>query len=223
MFYRGLTPGEQQHLADTFAFELGKCSTPMIRRRGLQMILNVDEQLADYVAGQLGLPVPTPNADRVEPPPSPASSPRRGTFPLDGRTVAVLVDDTTSATELEQARAALEQERVRPLLVAARGGEIAGVPVDRTFATMRSVEFDGALLLAGSVDPQVDLLIAELWRHGKAIAGVDVAGQAEGVCRHCSRPGHRVSHRRDRAGDLHRDLRLRLAPLRRTGGVRDRR
>ncbi|MEU5407126.1 catalase [Nocardia asteroides] len=178
MFYRSLTPGERQHLADAFAFELGKCTDTTIRERGLQMLANVDEPLADYVAEQLGLTAPAPNADRVDLAPSPALSQRQGTFPVDGRTVAVLIDDTATPAALGEVIAALTEARVRPLLVAARGGVVeddADLMVDRTFATMRSVEFDGLILLGGPIDPRVDLLVEEMWRHGKAIAAVGTA------------------------------------------------
>lgn len=102
-------------------------------------------------------------------------SQRRGAYPVDGRTVALLVDDTIAPEAVDEVRAALLRARVRPLVVAAHDGEVAGTPVDRSFATMRSIEFDGAMLLAGPLDPRVDLLLAELWRHGKAIAAVGTA------------------------------------------------
>ncbi len=81
-----------------------------------------------------------------------------------------------------------------PLLIAPHGGMVDGQPVQRTFLTARSVEFD-ALLLAGAprvgsdavsgrdaksgdpadsegrVDPRVRLMIGEMFRHGKAIGG----------------------------------------------------
>ncbi|MEU4455670.1 catalase-related domain-containing protein, partial [Nocardioides sp. NPDC023903] len=175
MFYRSLTNGEQRHLADAFSFELGKCQSEVIQRRALQMLVNVDDGLADYVAGQLGLDKPAPNSDHVDLEPSPALSQRHGSFPVDGRTVALLIDDTTSGEAVREVSTALEEARVRPMVVAAHGGTIDGVPVARTFATMRSVEFDGALLLAAPTDARVNLLVEEMWRHGKAIAAVGTA------------------------------------------------
>lgn len=178
MFYRSLTSGEQQHLADAFTFELGKCESATVQKRGVQMLVNVDDGLADYVAGQLGLDKPAPTGECVDLAPSPALSQRHGSFPVDGRTVAVLVDDATSADAVREVSTALEEAKVRPMLVAAHGGVIDGVPVARTFATMRSIEFDGALLLASPIDPRVDLLVGEMWRHGKAIAAVGTGAAA---------------------------------------------
>ncbi|MFD3595630.1 catalase [Nocardia sp. NPDC058640] len=175
MFYRSLTPGEQQHVADAFSFELGKCLSEAIQKRGLQMLVNVDDGLADYVAGQLGLEKPAPNAQPVDLAPSSALSQRHGSFPVDGRVVAVLVDGSTDAAAVQQVSSDLEAAQVTPMLVAPHGGFIDGEPVARTFATMRSVEFDGVIALAAPADPRVDLLVQEMWRHGKAIAAVDSA------------------------------------------------
>jgi catalase len=87
-----------------------------------------------------------------------------------------------------------------PLVIGPRGGELdgGGIPVQRTFATGRSVEYD-AVVLAGcpgpaadavtardvkagaadttALDPRVRLLVEEAYRHAKLIAaygaGVD--------------------------------------------------
>ncbi|MFC4373535.1 catalase [Nocardia halotolerans] len=175
MFYRSLSHGEQRRLGDAFSFELGKCMSEVVQQRALQMLVNVDDQLAGYVAGQLGLDVPAPTATPVELAPSPALSQKRGAFPVDGRTVAVLVDDSTAADTVQQVCSTLEEAKVRPMLVAPHGGVVAGVPVARSFTTMRSIEFDAVVALAAPTDPRVDMLLSEMWRHGKAIGAVDPA------------------------------------------------
>jgi catalase len=80
-----------------------------------------------------------------------------------------------------------------PLLIGPHGGKLPnGLPVQRTFLTARSVEYD-AVLLAGApapapdatpgrdakvaeaaplpVDPRVKLLVDEAFRHAKAVGG----------------------------------------------------
>jgi catalase len=77
-----------------------------------------------------------------------------------------------------------------PLVIAAHGGKLGDVDVQRTFDTARSVEFDAVLVAAAPpyapgaipardakagapgaapVDPRVLLLIDEAWRHAKAV------------------------------------------------------
>ncbi len=79
-----------------------------------------------------------------------------------------------------------------PLVIAPHGGQIDGIPVQRTFSTARSVEFDTLLVPANpapaadalgvrdakagapdpaSTDPRVALLVNEAWRHAKAVGG----------------------------------------------------
>ncbi|MDI9913734.1 hypothetical protein [Rhodococcus sp. IEGM 1379] len=43
------------------------------------------------------------------------------------------------------------------------------VPVSRTFDTARSIKFDALLLAGAPTDPRLDILLAEMFRHGKVI------------------------------------------------------
>jgi len=56
MFFRSLSPVEQDHLAGALTFELSKCYETPIRQRVLQLAANIDPRLAAAVAKGLGLP-----------------------------------------------------------------------------------------------------------------------------------------------------------------------
>ncbi|WP_442481615.1 catalase [Aeoliella sp. SH292] len=78
LFYRSMTPPEQEHIVGGFAFELGKCQLTRVRTRMLGHLKLVDKELADAVADKLGMPG---QADKIKPaaepfdmPPSPALS-----------------------------------------------------------------------------------------------------------------------------------------------------
>ncbi|MBF6330604.1 catalase [Nocardia transvalensis] len=181
MFYRSLTPIEQRHLGEAFAFELGKCTDESIRQRGVKMLAEVDTDLAGFVATQLGLPVPEPEATVVELLPSPALSQLRGSFPVDGRKVAIVADDAVDHESLDALVRAFQRAKTSPMVVAPHGGNIdhqSGIPVDRTFATMRSIEFDAAIFLTPASDYRVDLLVSEMWRHGKPLAATGPGEEA---------------------------------------------
>ncbi|MFC7455713.1 catalase [Brachybacterium sp. GCM10030267] len=195
LFWRSMSPVEQDHIVDAYSFELGKCYEPTIRERQLQCLANIDSELCARVAAALGLPAPEP----TEPAPaSPAdgevtaSSPLSqlgGQWPTEGRMIGIVVDPADADDSLLDLHETIVGASMTPVVIAPRGGEVAGVPVGRTFATARSVEFD-ALLLAGNplsapdsqpsvdpkagapateVEPRVGLLIDECWRHAKAI------------------------------------------------------
>ncbi|SDC06200.1 catalase [Raineyella antarctica] len=197
LFVRSLSPVERQHLTAAYTFELGKCYEESVRVRQLQCLANIDAELCAEVARGLGLPAPEPTvppATDVEP--SPALSQVGRTWPVTGRKIALVVDSTTGPADIEAAKDAVTAAGMLPFVVAPSGGKIGDVVVDRTFLTTASVEFDAVLVVdapvpapdatpdldvkAGQptggkqVDPRMVKLVAEMFRHSKAIgAGPD--------------------------------------------------
>ncbi|MFZ5845920.1 MAG: catalase [Actinomycetota bacterium] len=191
LFWKSLTPVEQDHVIRAYTFELGKCYEQAVKERQLQCLANVDAQLCSAVAEGLGLPAPEPTLSPAEPEPSPALSQLGHTWPTDGRMVAVAVDDTSDLDQVSAVRDALVGAGLLPLVLAPKGGTLAdGTPVQRTLVTARSVEFDAVVLTgamapqpdavpsrdakagaeSGGIDPRVRLLLDESFRHAKAIA-----------------------------------------------------
>ncbi|EJF89272.1 catalase [Bartonella tamiae] len=54
-FFISQTPVEQAHIIDALTFELSKCEFPKIRQRVVSQLMNIDENLAQTVAKNLGL------------------------------------------------------------------------------------------------------------------------------------------------------------------------
>ena len=54
MFWRSMTPPEQDHIVDAQRFELSKVESPEIRQRMVDLLAHVDEQLARRVADGIG-------------------------------------------------------------------------------------------------------------------------------------------------------------------------
>jgi catalase len=192
LFWLSMTPVEQEHIIRAYTFELGKCYEQAIKERQLQCLANIDPVLCAQVATGLGLPAPEPTVPLVDVAPSPALSQIGQVWPPDGRTVGIVIDPAGNLDGLTALRETVFAAGMVPLLIAPHGGEVGGMPVQRTFATARSVEFD-ALLLAGApvpapdalpardakagarapqgIDPRVLLMVDECWRHGKAVGG----------------------------------------------------
>ncbi|MFD6756632.1 catalase [Micromonospora gifhornensis] len=203
LFWLSMSPVEQEHIIRAYTFELGKCYHQAIKERQLQCLANIDPVLCAQVATGLGLPAPKPTVPLADVEPSPALSQVGRQWPVDGRTVGIVVTDDSDLDTLHQVRRAVFAADMVPLVIAGHGGMIGDLPVQRTFATGRSVEFDALLLAAApppapdalpardakagaansaTVDPRVLLLVEEVWRHAKAIgawgAGVTVLDQA---------------------------------------------
>ncbi|WP_262848789.1 catalase [Mumia quercus] len=190
LFWKSMTPVEQEHIIRAYTFELGKCYEQAIKERQLQCLANIDPVLCQEVATGLGLPAPAPTIELTEPVPSPALSQVGLPWPADGRMVGIVVDPDGDLSGVEAVRTTIFEAGMVPLVIAPHGGMVQDIPVQRTFATARSVEFD-AILLAGApvpapdalplrdakagaaapptVDPRVALLVDEAFRHAKVI------------------------------------------------------
>ncbi|MGI5240822.1 catalase [Dactylosporangium sp. CA-139066] len=190
LFWVSMSPVEKEHIIRAYTFELGKCYEQAIKERQLLCLANIDATLCAEVAAGLGLPAPAPTVPLAKVVPSPALSQVGRAWPPDGRTIGIVVDPDGDLGGLRALREAVFAAGLVPLLIAPRGGLVDGVPVQRTFATARSVEYD-ALLLSGApapaadavpardakaaasdtatIDPRVLLLVEESWRHAKAI------------------------------------------------------
>ncbi|OJF14418.1 catalase [Couchioplanes caeruleus] len=202
LFWLSMSPVEKEHIIRAYTFELGKCYEQAIKERQLRCLANVDPVLCEQVAVGLGLPVPEPTVPPADVTASPALSQIGREWPADGRIIGIVVDDG-DLDGVDAVRRAVFGAGMVPLLIAAHGGMVGHMSVQRTFATARSIEFDALLLAAApapapdalpardakagaadtvTVDPRVALLVEEAWRHAKAIgawgAGVTVLGQS---------------------------------------------
>lgn len=186
MFYRSLSPLEQQHLIDAISFELGKCEILAVREREVAVLAQVDTDLAEAVALALGLDAP--DADPVpEVAVSPALSQiRHEQYPVDGRVLGIVLAETVTVSDIgpSMERALAAGLAVRVVAPTGAAVEIAGVPTspDRTYGTARSIEFDAIVLVAGpepDLDPRVVTMVDEAYRHGKALAFVGGVAAAD--------------------------------------------
>jgi catalase len=191
LFWRSMTPVEQQHIIAAYTFELAKCYEKAVKERQLRALANIDPVLCGEVATGLGLPAPEPTEATGEVTASPALSQVGGTWPPDGRMVGIVVDPAGDLTGVAAVRNAVLAAGMVPLLIGPHGGELPdGTPVQRTWATARSVEFD-VVLLAGApgpapdarpardakagvpgtlvVEPRLRLLVEEAFRHAKVL------------------------------------------------------
>lgn len=175
-----MSPIEQQHIADAYAFELGKCRSRDIQQRQLECLAQIDTQLCAQVADKLGLPAPDPqNLPDVTP--SPALSTTGHTWPVDGRVVGVLLGRESPVTEVTTFVHALQEAGVRTQLIASNGAPLDGeLEAVRALDTARSVEFDAVAMAPGAEaladDPRIELMVSELDRHGKSVVGWGPAG-----------------------------------------------
>jgi catalase len=174
LFWLSMTPVEQQHIINAYAFELGKCYEQVIKERQLQCLANIDPELCAGVAAKLGLPAPEPTVPLADPQPSAALSMVGESWPIDGRLIGIVTCPDCPADEIASLRESVFDAGLVPLLIGPTGGMLPdGTPLQRSFDTARSIEFDAVLLASGigahASDARVSLLLTEVFRQAKAI------------------------------------------------------
>src|SRR5680860_41086 len=150
LFYRSLAEWEKSHVADAYSFELGKCNHDHIQKRMLWMVAQIDEDLAEKVAKNLGLKVPDDidrpinqaigadaDVDAFQPGPkknyldeSPALSQANTKFEtIATRQIAVLAGNGFSMENFKPMKAALEHGNAVVKIVAPRRRLYPGRPI----------------------------------------------------------------------------------------------
>ncbi|KUI22174.1 catalase [Mycobacterium sp. GA-1285] len=187
MFYRSLSAAEQEHVAEAYTFELGKCYEQAVKERQLVALANIDPDLCAKVAEGLGLEAPAPTVAPVDPVLlSPAVSQVGEEWPVEGRQIGILTGPDSDLAAVAAAVTAIATAKNVPFVVAAHGGTLehdgGTVPVSRTYATARSVEFDAILIAGSPTTAKAKTIVDEAFRHHKAIAvlpeGTELAATA---------------------------------------------
>jgi catalase len=192
MFWKSMSPVEAKHIVAAFAFELGKVEVPDIRKRAVEQLNRIDNELASQVAGKLGLPEPAAEPVDDKMPESPAlSQMNTATDSIATRKIAVLAANGVDAKGVEKVKRALERQgAIVEVLAPVAGGMLPGgsggeVAVDRAFTTMASVLYDAIVVPCGpdsvetlSKDGYATHFIVEAYKHLKAVgafgSGVDL-------------------------------------------------
>jgi len=212
MFYRSLAPVEQDHVVAAYTFELSKVYEQVIRERQLLALANIDADLCARVAAGLGLDAPAPTVPEVGGATSAAISQLGGTWPVAGRIVGVVIGPGSDPADIEAVRSPLVNADVLCLVVGPHGGKIGPITVQRTYANAASIEFDAIIIVGdtppaadalpsldtksaaegapgAAIDPRVSKLIAEAWRHAKAIGVVAAAASTAAAVLPAEAPG----------------------------------
>jgi catalase len=159
-FYRSMSPPEQRHIQNAFAFELSKVEAPVIRSRMLGHLALVEEALAHAVETAIGMEGEraeiTPYQAPIDLEPSPALSLVGKAKPtLKGRKVGALVTDGADCDRLEALRLALGEEGAELAIVALKIGGVRlksgkHLAADMALSGSSSVFFDAVAIFASA-------------------------------------------------------------------------
>lgn len=184
LFWNSQSDVEKEHIVSAFQFELSKVETPIIRERIVGLLARVNTDLATKVAGELGLTIPAfilpdINLDIEE---SKALSIIRSQKKIiRGWSIAILIEDGASYTDIAAIKGALTAQGADVKLIGAKLGSVASleessIQVDHAINTMPSVMFDAVFIPDGELAVKIKEngefihFIYEAYKHYKVIA-----------------------------------------------------
>ncbi|CAM4282007.1 catalase [Zobellia nedashkovskayae] len=185
LFYRSLSDWEKEHIINAYSFELGKCEIKPIKERMLYLIAQIDENLANKVAKNIGLKVPSsvqepinqaigadanveeqqPGEKKIYLEKSPKLSQANMHFnTIETRQIAILVANGFHMPDVMKMTDALEKKGAVIKLVAPHGGTIIcddnmEHKVDAAIMTTESVLFDAVFIPGGK--KSIDALVSQ--------------------------------------------------------------
>jgi catalase len=188
LFYNSLVDWEKIHLLKAATFELGKCDSVEVRQRMVDVLANVDMNLATKVAMGIGVRPPTEPKDAARHNmKSPAvSQDNTVKSTIQSRRVAFLVCPGYKGAQLTAVSTALAAAGAVNFIIGPVKGDIPsdGSGITRTaqfsFFTSKSVMFDAVVVVGGkdSVDAMGEIgeamaFVNEAFKHCKPIAAID--------------------------------------------------
>ncbi len=204
LFWRSLSPAEQQHLVAAAHFELGKVEAVAVRERMVGHFNEVDHDLAVRVAAGIGVAAPTGGNTNDRPATfkgksvarSPAlSSENTAKGAMTGRRVAILAADGVDDTAVQAVKRAVMDAGAQAEVIATALGTVEGVsgkqiPVDKSAITVASVLYDAVFVPGGARSAEAlakegDAIhfLNEAYKHGKPIGaageGMDVLARTD--------------------------------------------
>ena len=177
LFYNSQSEPEKAHIAAALAFELDHCSDPIVYKRMVERLTDIDLELAQKVAELVGADIPEkagrPNHGKKAKGLSQTEFlPKHGPT-IETRMVAILIADGYDKVAYEGIKAALTAQKAMPFTIAPRrtpiyaAGETKenskGVVPDHNLEGQRSTMYD-SVFIPGGADS-----IATLRKNGRAL------------------------------------------------------
>ena len=180
LFWNSMSDAEKEHIVRAFRFELGKVLDPGVRKAAVDLINNVDDDLAAAVAEGVGVEPPSPkgasSGTRRDPTLSQETTVKDT---VKTRKVAILALDGYDHAGAAKVREVLLAAGARPEVISGALGTVRGtggeMQVDHTLLTVSSVLYDAVYVPGGehvtTLQQRSDAVefVREAFRHCKPI------------------------------------------------------
>lgn len=180
LYKNSLTEAEQQHMADAFSFEIGKCKSVMVKQNAVNQLNKVDRQLAEYVAKNVGVDVPENNEEVQSDASDSQLTLEKFDIPLLGHSVAVLINGDIDADTLKAYAEVFSNNRLNFAFVGQYAKDLTEeVGITETYSTASSTVFDSVIILSDGNELLEDAVdFAELsYKHKKPVVVSEAASK----------------------------------------------
>lgn len=185
LFYNSLTTHEQQQVVDGARFEIGRCVNEQVRKNMIEVLNQVDHNLAVRVATSLGAKVPKdvyPNANKT----TVGLSIDNYELPknIRAKKVAILTAPGSDVRQIKYMFEFLAKQGAYVDIVGFKMGRYEDMKITQTYVTTSSVLYDAVYVPSGTQEGFHDLMknsslfpyeeptmfVLDMYRHGKPIA-----------------------------------------------------
>lgn len=185
LFWKSMTPVEQDHIKQAFSFEVGKLSSQELKQEVIDLLGHIDTDLAKAVASAVGVEEPKSSPSYEVKQTSPSLSQADTTYTIKGSKIGILAHNGFNFKEVTALIKALKAEGALYEVISEHLGVIkcpGGNPleVDQSLYTADSVVYDAIYVAGGeeSVDQllkhkKASNIVAEAYEHFKTVGSND--------------------------------------------------
>lgn len=172
LYLNSLTQPEFDHTVDGFSFEIGMCKSVMVKQNAVNQLNKVDRTLAERVAKNVGVEVPTENEEVQSDAKDSKLTMEKFGIPLAGHSVAVAVNGDISADTLKSYAKTFTENKLNYAFVGQHPKDISeDYGITETFDTAHPTLFDSLIVLSDGSDilPPVEEFAELTYKHNKPL------------------------------------------------------
>lgn len=172
LYLNSLTQDEFNHTVDGFSFEIGMCDSIMVKQNAVNQLNKVDRTLAERVAKNVGVDVPSENEEVSSEAKDSQLTMEKYDIPLQGHSVAVVINGNISEDTLKAYAETFIENKLNYAFVGQHPKKISeDFGITETYNTTHPTLFDSLIVLSDGTDinPNAEAFAELNYKHGKPL------------------------------------------------------
>jgi len=172
LYLNSLTQDEFNHTVDGFSFEIGMCDSIMVKQNAVNQLNKVDRTLAERVAKNVGVDVPSENEEVSSEAKDSQLTMEKYDIPLQGHSVAVVINGNISEDTLKAYAKTFIENKLNYAFVGQHPKKISeDFGITETYNSAHPTLFDSLIVLSDGTDinPNAEAFAELNYKHGKPL------------------------------------------------------